>query len=247
MSKPDRKYPPFILKFGNKYRFEFTIEQPALTRAICYGRTETEFEKGFAEQIQNFFPGESGKRRFPNATPFDTVEAAQNECDRWRLVLQDRYFVPVRSFSGGFVTTWPDESKDSLELKDFLARNATALELHRAANKPDTSLDYLAEYGSPEQKDWVLSLQSKQAYLNGLLQSHNIPEVKKKLKSVQRYLQLLESPLTALTEATNDGHIKNSCDMIRAHGLTIETQCERLISIYEQAQRELETLKANRP
>jgi len=158
-----------------------------------------------------------------------------------------RYFVPIRAYSGGHVDDWHDESKDSVELKDFLTQNATALEVHRAANKPDASLDYLAEHGTLEQKGWVLALKVKQAHLADINLAHDIPRMKKKLQSVKRYLGLLDSPLVSLTESTVDSTIKNSCGMLRAHGLTIETQCERLISIYEQVQREIETLKANRP
>lgn len=247
MSSPARRLPPFILRFGNRYRFEFTVETPRLTRAVCYGRTMTEFESLPGRQIQNFFPEETGRARFPNAEPFTTVEAAQNECDRWRIILSSRYHVPIRTMSGGMVMDWRDESKDTIELKNFLRHNEAELSLWRDSHKPDNSLNYLAEHGTMEQRAWVLALKCKQVEFDDFTRQHDIDTVVRKLASVKRYLGLLDSPLVSLTEATSEPAIKNSCGYIRAHGLTIETQCEKLVSAYETLKRELDTLKANRP
>lgn len=243
----DRRLPPFILRFGNRYRFEFTVETPRLTRAVCYGRTMTEFESLPGRQIQNFFPEETGRARFPNAEPFTTIEAAQNECDRWRIVLSSRYHVPIRTMSGGMVTDWRDESADTIELKNFLRHNEVELNLWRESHKPDTSLNYLAEHGTLEQKAWVLALKVKQAHFDDFSRQNDIETIVRKLASVKRYLGLLDSPLVSLTEATSEPVIKSSCEYIRAHGLTIESRCEKLISIYETIRKELEILKANRP
>lgn len=247
MSSPARRLPPFILRFGNRYRFEFTVETPRLTRAVCYGRTMTEFESLPGRQIQNFFPEETGRARFPNAEPFTTVEAAQNECDRWRIILSSRYHIPIRTMSGGMVMDWRDESKDTIELKNFLRHNEAELSLWRDSHKPDNSLNYLAEHGTMEQRAWVLALKCKQVEFDDFCKSHDIDTIIRKLTSLGRYFQLIEPPLGAIEDATETPLVRSCAEAIRSHYLTLRERCEKLVEAHDCLKRELENLKANRP
>lgn len=198
-------------------------------------------------QIQNFFENEYGRARFPNADTFNFVEEAQNECDRWRLVLRSRYNVPIRQYSGGYVNDHFDESKDSLELTDFLTRNQEVLETYREAHKPDKTLDYFAEHGTIEQKGWALAVKVKQAEFDNFCKSHDYQTLKRKSDSAQRYLKLLESPLRELAEATDTPIVKALCGSIQESGLTLTVRCGKLIAEYETLLRELDNLKNNRP
>jgi hypothetical protein len=226
------KLPRYVRRFGRKFFFRFTLSEPRLTTAECYGITRNQFTQFASGQVENIDRNfETGTSRFPNSDRFETAEAASAECDLWLYRLHRDFSVPISRWSTGAPAS---EREPGFEYREFIRANLPALESHRASRDcPERKLQLLAEHGSPEQREQATAQLAKRASLNSFLSRVDVESVKSKSASLRRYFDLCDAPLRKLLEAADDPALHVAIAKLQESRLTVLAECANLIAGYE--------------